>query len=737
MKAIKSLALSASILCLSTTIAGAALAQTATAPQAAADASADTGGIADIIVTANRRAERLQDVPISVTAVTGAQVQARGVVTTQTLPALAPSLAITHNGIAANFFLRGVGLFGGNANNESSVALYVDGVYQAAPQGNLFSLTNIERIEVLKGPQGTLFGRNATAGVIQIITKTPTHTPTFEASAGFASYNTVSGSVYASGGLTDTLAVDIDAEGSKQYHGWGRNLTNGDPTFKRWDYLIRGKALWEPTDTLKVTISGDYNRQHNPGVSPQPAPGSANVTGQGFPGRYNLLGETTDYGNVKSRGITARVDYDGGAVHLVSISAYRKDNNFFLLDQDASPAPAIVAGITGREREITQEFQATNGPDSKLVWLIGAYIFNYHTAYDRLKLGGSLGGIDFFAAQNSKSLAAFAQATYPITDTTHVTGGIRYTTEDQVYKGTVFAGNTNFVIFGPTTSRQSFTVPTWRISIDQKITPDILAYVSYNRGFKSGGYSLVVVPGTVPPFKPEKLDAYEVGIKSTLLDRHLQLNVSGFYYDYSNIQIQKTDLGQAFLYNGPKAKIYGGEVEAQYRATEALTLFANASYLHARYGDFPNVAREDRIPASGVIPAQCVGAGTMGTPNGNCAVLGINGKGNKLIFAPDWTYTLGANYSIPTSIGKFDVNASVYYYGGSYASPDNRLRNPKYYLLNGSIGWSSDDGRYGVTVFGRNLANEYYYESAYEQNFGDTITPQEPRTFGIRFNVKY
>ncbi len=237
--------------------------EAADVPAAAAANQRESTGLEEIVVTAQRRSESLQSVPIAVSAVTGAQLEARGLNDIVSLSTAIPSLMISIDGNSATVFLRGVGSNAGNPNDEPSVATYVDGIYYPNPNATVFSFNNIERIEVLKGPQGTLFGRNATGGVIQIVTRDPTQDPTLEATVGYGNFNTVKSSVYAAGGLTSGVALSVAAIYSDQGSGFGHDIDTGEETGKYDSKGVRAKLLLNPSDTTEIHIGADYEQDFN------------------------------------------------------------------------------------------------------------------------------------------------------------------------------------------------------------------------------------------------------------------------------------------------------------------------------------------------------------------------------------------------------------------------------------------------------------------------------------------
>ena len=708
--------------------------------QAEVPQSADNSQIRDIVVTAQRRAQKLQDVPIAVNAISGEAAMNAGITGTVALQQSVPALQISRNANGATPFLRGIGSSIGNPNGEGSVAIYVDGVYQPAANSNVFEFNNIERVEVLKGPQGTLFGRNATGGVIQIVTKDPSQTPEMDVSFGYANYETVTANAYVAGGIAENLSAGVSLLYKNRNEGWGTQLLTGLETPGGREFAVRGKLLLTPGDDTEIRLAGDYSKSRNAISLYQPVPGAANIVGQGYPGRYNTTAGFHQDSKYTSRGASLTINHDFGAVQLASISAFKRVNGSYSVDQDVSPVPLVTGFLNSRNKMYSQEVHLLSASDSRLQWLVGAYYINYSAKFSPLLLRGLAfdptnpdAGIDAATGTRARSVALFAQATYPIDDNTNLTAGFRYSWERTRYEGSFLVGGTNIIIVPingvPARSTFSYGKPTWRISLDHKFAPDVLGYVSYNRGIKSGSFGIGSNPtkadGLTPldPYQPEQLDAYEVGLKTEFLDRHLRLNVSGFYYDFKNIQFQKVENASVVIFNGPSARSYGAEVDLEARVTPNLTLTAGGSYLHTRIGDFPGAPNTQRDPVTGL--------NNGGDPT-------FNAKGNRLPFAPKYSVSAGFTYNIPTNIGTFDVNGHLYYNSGAFSEIDNRLDVGSYEIVNASVGWTDPGNKLSIRLWGKNLTKTYYYvQLSGIADLTDIGAPNEPRTYGATARIQF
>ncbi len=702
------------------------------APETAA-AQSPAGGLEDIVITAQRRGQSLQNVPISVTALTAADVQRSGADNSLNLANLSPGLQMNTQRSTLTPYLRGVGTQNGGVGEEGSIATYVDNVYVAMLAGANFALNNIERIEVLRGPQGTLFGRNATGGLIHVITRDPQFTPSLDVNLGYANYDTLSGNVYATTGLSDNVAIDFAGYYSNQRDGWGRNLTLGNDVNVRREWAIRSKLLIQATDALTIRISGDYNdRENDTGSTRTVIPGATLIGGFGFQGTiYDTQSNLPLDVSFNQWGVSLQADYDFGNTTLTSITAYRDGFQFNLFDQDASVLNLITAPLT----EVTETFQQELllvGSTGRLEYTLGAFFFYSNAAFDLFQLRSSVipaQNIDRFSEMTTYSYAGFAQGTYRFNDRTSFTAGLRFTRDERERFGEDFAAagspagagtflrDTNGNAFP---NEVSYNKLTWRFALDHRFSENVLGYGTISRGFKSGIFNLT--NPYEPAVRPETLDAYEIGIKTDLFDRTFRFNLSGFYYDYKDIQLTRVDGGVTQLLNAATARIYGLDVEAIYSprlSTGRLELRAALSYLNGEYLSFPGAPFTTRNPAGG-----------------NTQVPG-DASGNDTIRTPPLTLSLGVDYRRPIGNHEIGFNVSYYYNDGFYWEPDNRYRESSYNLLNALVSFSGPDDRWRVSAFMRNITNERYYSVASFGTFGDQAAPGAPRTYGVSLGFRF
>jgi iron complex outermembrane recepter protein len=718
-------------------------ADTALAP-ASADASA--GGLEEVVVTANRRRENLQTVPITVTAITAETAERMGITDTQSLANAVPGLTWDRATATAVPFLRGVGSPVGQVSAEPSVSMYVDDVYVPASGASLANFNTVSSIEVEKGPQGTLFGRNATGGVIQIFTKNPTKAPELNLDVGYANYNTPSGSIYATGGLGQNFAANISLYGGDQGDGWGTNVTTGNDAFKNNRYYGgRVKFDWTPSDTSDLLLAFDYDNTKSSQGFYRPQYGTV---GAGFypspSGFYDLVDWTDPFWVVKQWGASLKFTDEWNWGKFVSITAYRDTVQQQLFDQSGGPFAIVRASINGPDRTITQEFQLLSTHDSPLTWITGLYYMHDSSGYQPLSLEGlavaPLVYGNIFSEQITKSYAVFADVTWSFLPTTRLTGGLRYTWDDRsITSGYILGLPPDGTPLPETTSNSPQSSKTdkltGRMSLSHDFTSDFMGYIAFNRGFKSGTFNAVVFPGAPigAPVQPETLDAYSIGEKAEFLNHRLRVNTEGFWYDYRNIQVTEIVPGGTALRNAAKATIKGVDLDVTFAATEHLSLSAGLEYLDGHYDDFPNGLFWIYAPN----PA-------AGVSNVNPAVA-PNLKGNKTIDTPPFTAAVRVNYLMPTTAGPLNFAISYNHGGNYYFDADNGQgqitpaldKQKTLNLVNASIDWTSLSGRYDVRLWGKNVFGQKYISFGFEEALLTQFGPAPPATYGINVGFHF
>lgn len=674
----------------------------------------ETGGLEEIIVTAQRRGENLQDVPISVNALTAKELKAMGGTSSEDLT-LIPNVVYNPGVGGGQVTIRGIG--GLNSGGEEPAnAIYIDGVYQFAPTANLFQFNSVERIEVLKGPQGTLFGRNTAGGVIQVVTRDPSQEAAGEAEIGYANYQTVNGSLYLNAPLTDNLAANLSAYGSDQGKGWGRNVFTGRDVHKGYSWGVRGKLKWDaPSGNTDLILSAMYTKDE-PVASGAGTivRGTLDVLGSPSVGLFNTHSELDERRVFEQYQVAGTIHQDLGFARLTSITAYSDVKFRFLADGDLTPAPIVIVDISGNYRSFSQELQLQSKEGSPLQWIAGLFYLDGPTAFHFNLSGLAFGGhtIAFPTAVKTRSYAGFGQASYALTDSTKLTAGLRYTAD----KRRLTAPGV--------TSVASDRKPTWRLAIDHKISEDVLAYASYSRGFKSGVYN------AGSPDKPAadatSLDAYEVGLKTQTSDRRFRANLAAFYYDYKDVQIQLIEITRYFV-NGGDARSYGVDLDLAAEPVRNLTLTGGVSILNTKFTKYD---MSKPLPPCYFVPP---------APTGGLVVDSCSPVGNQLPFAPKFTGSAAFNYKHETDLGDFVVTGAYSYNSGYYTEASNFElgRTKSFEMVNASLTWVSSNENFHVGVWGKNLLNELRTGSADVSNIGALVYPLAPRTYGVTLGAKF
>ena len=722
----------------------AAAQQQPVATSATSNNQAETSGegLADIIVTAQRRSESAQNVPIAVTAFSGDQMAKVGLASSADLASVLPGVTIAPTGSRSPIFLRGVG--NNSTSTSPSVLTFIDGVYQPFDASGA-DYSNVQSIEVAKGPQGTLFGRNATGGVVQITTKNPFDWQGLDVQLGYANYDTYSAKVYGSAKLSDMLAADIAGFYDNQTDGWGVNRADGSDFYKSKRYGVRSKWVAELDDSFKATLTGDYTyRRGQVGIGISPSTTNNFLfnagTGQSFtlPSHYDILSDISPFYQTKEAGAALTLEKELGDIKLLSVSSYRGTGETLLIDFDGNAAPFVILSRHDRRRSFTQEFQLS-GQSGSLTWVGGLYYYHMKSNIDGPSFTGIIntlpppagfgtGAVDvpftISSADTTDAYAAYAQGTVEVLPETHLTLGARYTIEKRRIAGNTAAGA--FVIPGSAgIERATFKKPNFRVAVDHKLTPDILVYASWSRGFNAGFFNQISFGGFTdavnPVVKPEEIDAYEIGLKSDLLDHHLRVNIAGFLYDYSNLQQQIYGLGGITVINAASARIKGVDLDVVARPVRDLTLSFSANYLDSHYKSYPLAPNYDFL-ASGEF----------------AAVGNRDAAGNDLVGAPRFGLQASATYTLRTSIGTFDTTGNVNYQRRQYADPQNEIVIPGRTLVGLTEQWTSNDGNTSITAWVKNLTNKVYDVSlSLLTPAGLVGNPGAPRTYGVTIGHKF
>lgn len=720
----------------------------------------------EIIVTATKRAQSAQDVPISLVALDEEFLAVSAITDVEDLrsavPALNVTTAIGGYGLPR---IRGIGATGQGVGIENPVAVYVDGIYYASSFGVLQNTFDAKQVTVLKGPQGTLFGRNATGGLIQIDTLGPTDTFRAKGEVGYGNYNTAHVSGFVGGPINDVIGASLAIQYKDQADGYGQNLFTGNDVMKQDSFNLRAKLKFTPSDQTSVLLIGDaFDRN---AVAPAFRPIGNNSQGlnvqdyiasQGGDPEYDIYADFDPAVKAKSWGLSGTVEHDFGGFLLKSITGYRDTELASSFDPDGTVTPFLRIYNTIEGQQFTQELNLISQGDGPLQWVVGGFYINDKSGEpDSRTTGiftfGDNGYSDGVIESELNSYSAFVELTYAIGENTNLTGGLRYTSDDrtQSFYNIDFNGNVppnGLLTTSPTvTVSEKYSEPTWRVSVDHRFSSDLMAYASYNRGFRSGGFVKGAFGGPPTTLTPELVDAFEVGLKSDLMDGRARFNAAGYYYDQSSVQVFQIISGNQLIENAQGAEIYGIDADFAFDVSSDFTMFGGFNYTDATYSSFTDATISIPFPLT-ADQANAIAArgetcrGTFGPPSsyqfragGNCLVYG-DATGNRLQNTPDITLNIGAKYGVDTGLGRLELAGNLYHNGGYVVDANERVKVDSFETLSASATLRPNDNYY-IRLWGRNLTDAYYFSQKGASNSADNGYPGSPRTYGIALGFDF
>lgn len=659
----------------------------------------------EVLVTARKRQENLQEVPMAISALTAKDIAEAGLMRLQDITQLVPNMTYlepTTNKFT-NITLRGISS-GGGLGNDPALGVYIDEVYIGRDSGFNGDLLDIERVEVLKGPQGTLFGRNTTVGAINITTKRPTDEFGGTVVVGVGDYNLKRIGGLVNVPLGDTLAaklsvVDMDRDGFLD------NSFGG--TVNTVDYTTgRAQLLWTPSERLDVLLTGSYRESSGNGNSYV-----TRFQGEPLDKTYDVNIPDPGFEDVEDSMFALHLNYDFSDYTITSITSFQKIEESYRNDSDWTPLDDLTA-VDAREMESwSQELRLENSGDSRLEWVIGAYlyhqefdvftqslsggdtIFAFFGLTDLIGLGlqpsdvipGLPNGVDISASSviETDSASLFANATYALNDQWSVTAGVRYSEDDKdldyEQQADALAAAAGFLPF-TLQDKQNDEEVTTTISLNWQPHDNLLAYARYAGGYKAGGFNnSVSTTASLVSFDAETLDSYELGLKSTLLDNSLRVNVAVFRMEYKDKQESRFIAGVGFQQdNAGEAVSDGFEADFEWTPLERWTVYGGVGYAKAEYDDYVVDATTDW-------------------------------SGNTLIRAPEWTANLGVQTDWDFSDylqGSFRLDYA--YQDEFFTQPDNDpfFAADSQGIVNARLGISGGDGSWQFTLWGRNLTDE-------------------------------
>ncbi len=732
---------------MSKTIAIAALAATALSTplyaQTASTPADRSGGIDEIIVTAQKREQNLQDVPIAISALSPAYLEKREITSITNLSGLAPNLKVDTAG--GNRTTPIISIRGGVQGNpqiyfEPSVGVYIDGVYIAKAQGSLFDVADIERIEVLRGPQGTLYGRNAVAGALNIVTRKPSGElgGKVEASYGNYDYRRLRGTLdLPRFGIFSLKLSGQIAKRDGFYKVLGNSFTDEGQSLDSKSGMVQLRA--EPSDALTLDYVFDISVNDQQAGPAQVVRGTGSLAPYVLPRkREKTVGfDSPNYEYAKNWGhaLTAALDL-GDLGTLKSITALRKQKYRDALDLDGTPIPFALASRDSRYKQFSQELQLT-GQTGRLNYVLGGYYFEDDGfVFNPQSYFSGASRTDGRFGFTTKAYAAYAQFDYKITDALTLTGGLRYTHEKKTverYLARLTGAGPVIVVDLPegATPPAKFEKVSPTATLAYEFNPNFNVYARFAQGYRSGGFNAVssTTADVQRVFRPQVQNTYEIGFKSRLLDNRLQLNVAAFQNDVSDLQLSVFVPGlsaASILVNAGKARVRGVEVEATLRPTDRLTLQTGIGYLHGKYLQYMDN--------------------------------GVDVADNRAFtHSPKWTVSSSLDWTaIEADWGKLNLIADLSLVSKSYVSPSplvttaptqvaaDLTQTPTRTMLDARLVLSElaiGGTTASVSLWGKNLLNEKdpNFFISYGSTFQNLITAYfpDPRTYGVSVGLKF
>ena len=686
----------------------------------------------EVIVTASKRQESLQDVNMAVTAVTGLTLERKQIDTIEDLQAIVPGMSAGDDFAFAKLYIRGIGLNSSFAGVDPSVALHVDGAVISSSYAQLGAFFDLERVEVLRGPQGTLYGKNATGGSVNLITRKPTEELEGYGRLTLGDYGLTRIEGAVSGPISDKVLGRL-AFKSTDREGYGENILTGNDIDDANKQAVRGHLQFDTGENSDFLLTGSWQNEDDAGLgiklietlhalNPVVYPNPPNGAGGFAPGRRDTSSEKENENKRESFSLTGTWNLQiNDTWRMQSITNYRDTE--ILLVQDLDNSSNINASIQSNgtdSEQFSQELQFHFDTD-RLHGLVALYYFdeafkNNNNIGFALASSGRTTNVLLTGDIDIETFAAFANVSYDITDTFSINVGGRYASEDR-------GGDNTFPLFFIPLDRQfsdseSFNEFKPSIGFEWKLDDDKLAYFTYSEGFKGGGFQSGQL---IPILKPELVDNYELGLKGTYADGRLQLNLAGFYYEISDMQLDRTlptpNGGfQSIFENAGEAEGKGVEIEASFLATDNFRLDGNISFLNAEFVDYMSVSPIDQQLSD------------------------LNG--NKLRQAPETSgYIRGEYTHSMANGGSLSWGAQVSYKDDQFYTEfnDSVSGQEAYTLVDFNVLYTSPGERMTVNLWGNNVTDEFVVSGAFVSSTGLIVSGNNlpPSTFGATFGYTF
>lgn len=702
----------------------------AQAPTAAPQSAPESSELDTIVVTAERRTERLQDVPISITNIGANQLEDINAQNLGDIVSLTPGLRFDYGGTIVQPTIRGVGTALALSGGGSNVGIYVDGFYSPNPNNNDFQLMNIDSIQVLKGPQGTLFGRNTTGGAILVNTTKPSADSNAVVTVDYGRFNTQKYEAYATTGLTQDLAWDVSAVLGKS-DGFITNIANGDNEAGRYDnWSIRTGLKFDPAQGIEFLFR--YTHQNtddrtNLAANAYFADGVSQVYGRFIPGTiYTSNPNEVAYDDepvaffqrADAYQLTSTFDLDFAT--LTSYSQYQRQagNTYNTLDDESTHLLNIDLIIN--DRTVTQEFLLASKPGGALQWTTGIFYADIKDIWpvDESLFGSPL-AFGVGSGTDTRSGAVYGDATYQVVDRWFLTGGLRFT-HDEV-SDAFFETTTRTDL--PTLTTNRFTP---RVVLRYAIDPESSTYFSFSRGYKAAIYNVGGQQTT--PIAPEALSAFEVGYKYAA--RALTADAAAYLYDYKDLQVESyttvNGIPGSVIENAATARIYGLDGDVSYEVLQGLQLRLGVNYTHARYTTFTN------SPSF----TECLQP-SCGASFGIYENTVTDASGFEMLRAPPFTASAGVIYKRNLAGGELALSSNYYYSSKFYFDSSNQFQQDHYSTTDVRAAWTDPSNRFTVAVYGNNIFDARYLTQVLGNVFGAGAVWNYPTTYGASITLRF
>lgn len=732
----------------------------------------EAAGLDDVIVTARRTSESLQRTPLAVTAFSGETLEQRGAMQTTDLQGAVPNLNIVQgrgSSNSTNIYIRGVGQPDALQTFDPAVGVYVDDVYYSRIRGTQFDLLDLERIEILRGPQGTLYGKNTIGGAMKLVSRRPGQEFRARGSVAYGDYDLMEFQGAVSGPITDSLAFGLSAIHSER-GGYVTDPATGAEYNDKNSTAFRAALAWDPTSNISVDLSADYSND-DAGMNVGQATNSLTYLGAyavAYPvpavlPEYNYQTRTTpglpNETRLESWGTALRVNWQmSDSLSLKSITSYRELSTDDYIDFDATELEIADALVAVDQNQASQELQLTyeSGPFTAVggLYYLKEEVSSHQESYNDALLGPLYGNPTFLRliddALETTSKAAYANLTWQATDALRLSAGVRYTDETKDYARTtsvissyslvvgglpIFPLNTTYAFSPPEGSYDDTSV---MLSADYQLSPDVMAYARFSQGFKSGGFNGRANSATeATEYQPETADSYEVGVKVQGWDNRFRMNVAAFSMTYDNFQARvsgvETPPGGGVptpvlsVLNAGGLDLMGFEIETTLNPIHNLTLDAQIGRLDAKYSEFADA----RFPA---------GSRAFQDP----------------AFSPEWTARYGAQYVFDLDGGSnITFGGAARFRSRMALAVDNTLITPagvgtttelpgmyqdSYWLYDARVVWNDASGRFSIGAYGQNLSDEVYKTDAQEfSSIGSIRTAYygAPQTWMVKLTARY